>query len=217
MTLEPSRDFITVGLDEVRARDSSRTLIARTHWVVWIVLATLLAVLLLQLRMAFSDPPPAVNTAKIEAALQKLQNEITILKSGKNDQFPDRIAGHWTSGDFGSGNFTCIADGDHPPCKFTKQLDDLLNDDHNGPLVVLVTGSHDPDPLSSTLRSRVGSNIQLAQLRADAVRKNLEGRITNDARKTAVWIFSSFRGESNTNSTKALDRTVTVRVLRVGP
>lgn len=221
-------DFIDKRLGELRTQ---RRRITRTQWIAAASLVVLIAGLLAG--RWWLDQRHDIVVKRLLAIETMLANRATV------------EAGQWRSAEFASGGHVCgpqkkkesrrnAVPGEKKsqfgadPCKTLVPTESLGSASHSlreflrapssGPIFVVITGGHDRDPLRGALAARLGNNTQLAQARADEIRRALlkELEDLSDAHRRLVQFVTLPRSAEEIGAVADADRTVTVTVLRLG-
>jgi hypothetical protein len=85
----------------------------------------------------------------------------------------------------------------------------MLEGTEPGPLMVVIQGGHDSQNLSERFPKQLHYNFMLALLRADSVRKKLEGQFGSLPDRKPTYVTTA-RSESHRDILDSADRTVTL-------
>jgi hypothetical protein len=215
---QSATDFISESLADLDSRDLAIRRTGRIHMLSWLTLGVAIATFLFVAALAKWSNDRAVQIdAQIKVLLANIELwRLTGIKTGA-------ISIEEWKADFSSADAMCSSSNPESPCGLARvtgpgpdrTLKASLDDASAGPAIVLIVGGHDREPLSERARERFGTNIQLAQSRAVAIRLEIE-RMAEHLQTPPLRIISLPRAASELDHENADDRAVSVSVIRVG-
>ena len=179
----------------------------------------------------------AFRLSELSHLTQLTLTQVTALTPAVN---PVLTLGEWHSGIFDRGKAECVPyEADHKhypnPCSTSSwhvagdasELDpspvQVAAAQQGSELLVIVTGGHDRQPLSSQLARTMGTNVQLAQLRADEMYRAFKGELERQLqalpreRWPQLRPILTTRAAHDVTAAQEADRTGTLTLIRLGP
>lgn len=131
-------------------------------------------------------------------------------------QQPGLKTREFRSASFDPGDSGC-ASSENDPCNTWFDVEDgrqvpmesIVKTAATGPFVLVVQGGHDSQELKPALRREIGSNLQLAQLRADHALEYIRGKWIPNGQSSGSLV-STTRVVSKSASLKEKDRSLTL-------